>query len=228
MRPTDSAPGRKILILFAHPALEKSRVNRRMILAVEQLPGVTVHDLYETYPDLLVDVRREQELLTQHDVIVFHHPFYWYSSPAIIKEWQDVVLEFNFAYGEDGTALRGKIMMNALTAGGSRAAYEPTGENGYYIRQLLAPFDRTAHLCGMTYLPPYVVHGTHRIDPYAIDDHALQYRRFLELLRDGAITDAQIQELAARPAAELSCINEYLQIRPDAQPAEFAERSDNA
>ena len=75
----------KILILFAHPVLERSRVNRRLLEAVADLPGVTVHDLYERYPTLNIDVEYEQALLLEHDIYVFQHPFYWYSAPAIAK-----------------------------------------------------------------------------------------------------------------------------------------------
>ena len=67
---------RRILILFAHPAREKSRVNRVLSAAVRDLPGVTFHDLYEAYPDFGIDVEREQKLLLEHDVVVFHHPFF--------------------------------------------------------------------------------------------------------------------------------------------------------
>jgi glutathione-regulated potassium-efflux system ancillary protein KefG len=80
---------RRVLILFAHPVLERSRVNRRLLEAVKDLDGVTIQDLYEAYPTLAIDVQREQDLLLAHDVIVFQHPFYWYSVPAILKEWQD-------------------------------------------------------------------------------------------------------------------------------------------
>jgi glutathione-regulated potassium-efflux system ancillary protein KefG len=83
--------------LFAHPVLERSRVNRRLVDAIRGLDGVTIHDLYETYPTMAIDARAEQELLLQHDVYVFQHPFYWYSSPAILKEWQDLVLEHGWA-----------------------------------------------------------------------------------------------------------------------------------
>ena len=76
----------RVLVLFAHPALEKSRVNRHLLRAIEGLPDVTVHDLYEEYPDFQIDAEREQELLRTHDVIVLQHPFYWYSAPALVKE----------------------------------------------------------------------------------------------------------------------------------------------
>ena len=79
------AKPKKILILFAHPRLSTSVVQTAMLNAIEGLENVTFHDLYAAYPDFLIDVKREQELLLAHDVIVFQHPFYWYSVPAILK-----------------------------------------------------------------------------------------------------------------------------------------------
>lgn len=176
-----------ILVLLAHPASRRSRVNRALAAAIRELPGVTLHDLYEAYPELDIDVAREQALLEAHQVVVLQHPFYWYSTPAILKEWQDLVLEHGWAYGHAGTALRGKALLSALTTGGSEDSYRPEGSNRFTIRQLLAPIEQTARLCGMDYLPPFVVHGTHRLTPAEIDHHAADYRRTLEALRDGRL-----------------------------------------
>lgn len=177
----------RILILFAHPALHKSRVNRILIKAVQNLEHVTFHDLYETYPEFDIDVQEEQKLLVQHDVVILHHPFYWYSTPAILKEWQDLVLEHNWAYGSKGNTLRGKKMLTVTTTGGSEAAYQLDGYNRNTIRQLLAPIEQTARLCGMEYLPPFVVHGTHTMSTESILEHAKDYRRTVIGLRDGTI-----------------------------------------
>ena len=149
---------KKILILFAHPAMQKSRVNKRLIEPLSRIEGVTFHDLYDSYPDMYIDVEREKSLLLENDIIIFHHPFYWYSSPAILKEWQDLVLEFGFAYGPGGTALEGKLMMNVISAGASRHAYTSEGHNKYSVREFLRPFEQTANLCHMKYLPPFVLH----------------------------------------------------------------------
>ena len=176
-----------ILILFAHPALEKSRVHRRLAAAVRGLPGVTFHDLYEAYPDFDVDVRREQELLTAHDVVVVQHPFYWYSTPALVKQWEDLVLEHGWAYGREGKALHGKYWLSAITTGGPEAAYQSGQLNRFSIRELLAPLEQTARLCGMPFLPPFVVHGTHRLQPFEIDQACADYRRTIEGLRDGTL-----------------------------------------
>jgi glutathione-regulated potassium-efflux system ancillary protein KefG len=178
----------RILILFAHPALENSRVNRYLIQAVRGLDSVTVHDLYEAYPDFHIDVKFEQDLLLAHDTIVFHHPFYWYSSPAILKEWQDLVLEYGFAYGHEGTALHGKKFLTAITTGGGEQAYCREGYNRFTIRELLAPFEQTAQLCGIEYLPPFIVYGTHKLrEQHQIAKHAEDYRTVIIALRDNTI-----------------------------------------
>jgi len=173
-----------VLILFAHPAFERSRVQRRLVDATADLPGITFHDLYEAYPDFDVDVRREQELLEAHDVVVLQHPFFWYSTPPLVKQWEDLVLEHGWAYGTGGTALQGKRLLSAISTGGPQRAYEEGGYNRYTIRQLLAPLEQTARLCGMEYLPPFVVFGAHLLKPHQMDEAAAQYRRLLEAIRD--------------------------------------------
>ena len=47
---------RRVLVLFAHPVVERSRVNRLLVDAIRDVDGVTFHDLYEAYPTLWIDV----------------------------------------------------------------------------------------------------------------------------------------------------------------------------
>lgn len=182
----DVEPSR-ILILFAHPAYHRSRANRRLVDAARSLSGVTFHDLYELYPDFNVDVRREQEALLAHDIIVFQHPFYWYSAPALLKEWQDLVLEYGFAYGAGGDKLHGKKLLSVSTTGGGEAAYQRDGLNYYTMHELLTPFHQTARFCGMRWLPPFVVQGTLQQDDVYFARSAAAYRDALEGLRDGTL-----------------------------------------
>ncbi len=154
---------KRALILFAHPALEKSRVNKILIQGLDQLDHITFHDLYQAYPDLNIDISREQEFLLIHDIIIFMHPLYWYSTPAILKEWQDLVLTHGWAYGSHGNALKGKILFNVVTTGGPLMAYHHDDPERFDIRQLLAPIEQTARMCKMNYIPPFTVHGTHEI-----------------------------------------------------------------
>ncbi|WP_067664641.1 NAD(P)H-dependent oxidoreductase [Ferrimonas marina] len=146
---------RRILILFAHPSQQRSEVNRPLSRTVRDLPGVTFVDLYHEYPTLEIDVRREQERLRQHDVVLFMFPFYWYSTPAILKEWQDLVLEYGFAYGHHGRELEGKLFLAVVSAGGDASAYSKSGYNHFPVRELMRPLEMTANLCHMRYLPPF-------------------------------------------------------------------------
>jgi glutathione-regulated potassium-efflux system ancillary protein KefG len=169
----------KILVLFAHPMLEKSRVQKALLDAARSVPSASVRDLYEEYPDYDIDVHQEQALLSAHDIIVLQHPFYWYSCPPLMKQWIDLVLEHGWAYGRHGKALVGKKMLNAISAGGGSDAYRPSGLSRHAIREFLLPFEQTALLCNMEYLPPFVVHGTHRASTSDIARQAELYAALL-------------------------------------------------
>ena len=175
---------RKILILFAHPAFHKSRINKELVTSVRHENGITLNDLYENYPDFYIDVEKEKRLLLEHDIIVWHHPFYWYSAPAILKEWFDLVLQHGFAYGTHGRALEGKTAFSVISTGGRKEVYSEEGRNHYTVNQFLIPFRQSANLCRMDYLPPFVVHGSHIISQEGIKAEAKKYLRLMQLMRD--------------------------------------------
>jgi glutathione-regulated potassium-efflux system ancillary protein KefG len=177
----------KVLILQAHPRLNASIVQRAMLAAVAGLDGVTLVDLYARYPDLDIDVKAEQQRLLDHDLIVLQHPFYWYSSPAIIKEWQDLVLENGWAYGPGGTRLAGRCLMSAISTGGTQEAYRHDGRNRFEIAELLSPFNQTAYLCSMAYLAPFVIHSGRRLPAAELSAATESYRDLIVGLRDGRI-----------------------------------------
>lgn len=191
----------RILLLFAHPALERSRVHRKLIERIPRRDGITFQDLYERYPDFNVNVRKEQELLLLSDLVLLQHPFYWYSTPALLKQWQDLVLEHGWAYGTAGTALRGKRMANVLSTGGGAEAYRRDGFNRHTIREFLAPIEQTASLCGMEFLPPYLIQGTHRMTEADIEEAARAYSKMLE-----ALLDDRVDLQAWRAASSLDAI----------------------
>ena len=160
----------KLLVLFAHPSQHRSEVNLPLLNATRQQSDITVVDLYAEYPCYDISIEREQQRLRKHDVIIFMFPLYWYSTPAILKEWQDLVLEHGFAYGHEGTELRNKTMICAVTAGGAEDAYRQAGYNHYNIRELLRPLEQTASLCGMHYLPPFALFGSRT----AVEENRIQ------------------------------------------------------
>lgn len=175
----------RVTVLFFHPFPRRSIVNRALSRAATEVPGVVFRDLYELYPDFSIDVAAEQEALLHTDVVVFQHPFYWYSCPALMKEWLDAVLEIGWAYGEGGDKLQGKQWIQAITSGGPQEAYARTGHNEFTVPELLRPYERTARLCGMKPLEPFLVQGTHRLTQDQIGVSATRYRALLEGLRDG-------------------------------------------
>ena len=184
----------KILILFAHPRFEKSKTNRALLKNIERQEGITLHDLYEQYPDFNIDIDREKELLLAHQIIVWQHPLYMYSAPAMLKQWIDLVLEHGWAHGRDGNNLKDKIIFNALTAGGTREAYAAGQYNNFTIREFLAPFEQTATLCKMIYLPPFAVHGTHLLNAQDLEGYARLYRALLEKLARGEFNIESMQK----------------------------------
>ena len=197
-----------VLVLVAHPRLEHSGVNRTLLAAARALGDrhVEVRDLYALYPDYLIDVAQEQALLVSAKLIVWQHPIHWYSMPPLMKLWLDEVLAFGWAYGPGGTALAGKDLWLVLSTGGPQDSYRPDSYNRYFFDAFLPPYEQTAALCGMRFLPPLVLHGAHRASAETVGAHArlyaarlLDYPRWPEI---AALQDAPPCDVPgdARPA----------------------------
>jgi glutathione-regulated potassium-efflux system ancillary protein KefF len=170
--PTAGAPATgEIYVLAAHPNWRDSRVNRRARDAASSLAGVLVCDLYERYADYCVDVAAEQARLEAASLIVLMHPIQWYSMPPLQKLWVDEVLTYGWAYGTHGTALRGKDLWLVATTGGPESSYHPQGYNRYFFDAFLPPYEQTATLCGMRFLPPLLLHGAHSAPEADIEAH---------------------------------------------------------
>ena len=192
----------KILVLFAHPAFHKSKVNKLIAERMQATDGITFHDLYQAYPESYIDIKREQELLSQHDVVVFQFPLFWYSTPSILKEWQDMVLEHGWAYGSEGNALKDKLFLCLITTGGPELAYQVGQFHNHTINQLLSPLRQTAVLCKMVPLPPFVVFGTHVKEASEVLTQADELMKLLESIRSG---DFKLDE-----AQNLGSLNDYV------------------
>lgn len=190
--PTDS--NTSVLVLIAHPHLAQSRVNRRLMEAALGCGSpVEVRDLYALYPDYLIDVAAEQACLQRARLIVWQHPIHWYHMPALMKLWLDEVLTNGWAYGPEGTALRGKDLWLVLSTGGPEDSYRPDNYNRYFFEAFLPPYEQTAALCGMRFVRPWVLHGAHQVSPDELSAHAGLYAQRLQ-------DHPHWPELAAAPA----------------------------
>lgn len=185
-----------LIVYYAHPGQKHSKVNRYMFAEAKKVDGISLVDLYAEYPRFEIDVDREQARLLNSDVILFQFPLFWYSTPSLIKEWLDLVLELGFAYGVGGDALKNKRLMLAVSAAGSEQAYTPGGYQRYPLRTFLTPLERSAGLCQMMFTPPYVLYESLQASEKGlVTPHAEGYRRLLEAIRDDRFDFAAIDGL---------------------------------
>jgi glutathione-regulated potassium-efflux system ancillary protein KefG len=158
------------LVLLSHPNFDRSKAHRRLFEAIRNLPGVQVRHLEKLYPDGKIDIAAEQAAALRAKRIVFQFPFYWYSTPPMLKRWQDDVLAFGWAYGPGGAQLHGKTLQLVLSTGGPQATYHADGYNRYAIEELLRPLEVTAGLTGMKYAPPMILWGVPNIPGLDVPD----------------------------------------------------------
>lgn len=137
------------LVVYGHPTPESSTANKLIIERLrEQLPDAEFRTVAELKGPAGWDVPAEQEALKRADVVVFVFPFYWYSFPAVLKEWIDDVFTHGFAYGTNGTALEGKRLVFSFTTGGDAADYVKGGKEGWTVEEFLPPFFQIGRFCG--------------------------------------------------------------------------------
>lgn len=177
--PASPLPARSIYVVAAHPDWRRSRVNRRLLHAAQAADQVTVCDLYARYPDYDIAVATEQQALRKAQLIVLLHPVQWYSMPALLKLWLDEVLAHGWAYG-GGHALQGKDLWLVASTGGTESSYHPQGYNRYFFDAFLPPYEQTATLCGMRFLPPMVLHGAHSASNEDVNAHVATFAERLQ------------------------------------------------
>ena len=202
----------RVLVLFAHPRTDRSVANTALVAAARAIDGVELLDLYAEYPDFDIDIDREQRRLLESDSLVLQHPVYWYSSPALLKEWQDLVFEHGFAYGSEGTALAGKVMLQVATCGTAREAYKKRGKYENELRTLFSPFEQTAKFCGMRYLAPFGIFSAEDAEEEKrLDGIVADYSRLLTALRDNTLN---LEKAGAAPL-----LNDILEEAISPEPA---------
>ncbi|MFZ0100594.1 MAG: NAD(P)H-dependent oxidoreductase [Gemmobacter sp.] len=179
----------KTLILLFHPDLTRSRANATMARAAATLPGVEVVDMTAVAPhglDLFRDGEAEAARLLAADRIVLQFPVQWYSTPPLLKAWQDAVLTrmFYLAYDIEGRRLEGTPLMIAATAGNTPEAYTHGGRNLMPMADLLAPLRATAHRCGLVWADPFILYQADKLPPdglaAAATDYAAALTRWIE------------------------------------------------
>lgn len=170
----------KTTIFAFHPSLEsQSNANYALAMAAKAA-GIEVRDMYQLYPTFDIDVKVEQAVLEDTDRIVLQFPMYWYSMPALMKEWFDRVLEYGWAYGSTGNALQGKEVILALTQGAKSEDYAPKGRFQVTTEELLKPIETITFHTGLHFLKPFVVSGTMAISEEDLTKIATDYVAYIQ------------------------------------------------
>jgi len=169
---------KKTLLILSHPNLEESKFNKALIEGIKDLENLTIRHLEEHYGSNIkaFDIEKEQQLLLKHDRVIFQFPWYWYSSPAMIKAYQDEVLTYGFAYGNLGDKLHGKEFKIATTVGSPDFAYEAGGWNLNSMNELLSPFQSMCNLTGMLYTRAFKVHGVATMNDTELEENVKVYK----------------------------------------------------
>ncbi|MDE1525797.1 NAD(P)H-dependent oxidoreductase [Ligilactobacillus salivarius] len=165
----------KTTVFLFHPNLNNSTVNKALAQSLDN--DIEVRDMYGLYPDFKIDVSKEQEVLEATDRVVLQFPMYWYSSPALLKQWEDDVLTYGWAYGSSGDALHGKELVIAVSPGADNYGREDFAK--YTVHELLKPFQAMNRLVGMTYIEPFVTNGASTIDKETLTKQAQAYNKYL-------------------------------------------------
>ena len=143
----------KTLIVIVHPNLKDSKVNKAWIKEAEKYPDkFTIHNLYEVYPNELIDnIEEEQKLIEEHDSLILQFPIYWFNCPPLMKKWLDEVFTDGWAYGKDGNNLENRNIGLAVTAGISENNYSKSGKYKHSLKEVLLPFEITFNYCSANY-----------------------------------------------------------------------------
>jgi len=165
----------KTIVFVFHPDITISRVNKALAKEIGKQENVTVHYVYEAYPNEKIDVRAEQNLLEAHDRIILQFPLYWYSSPPLLKKWLDEILTHGWAYGSKGKKLHKKELLLAVTAGDSKESFTPNGSVKFSLNELLRPFQATSNIIGTSYLEPFTLYKVGHLTDEELSETAKQY-----------------------------------------------------
>lgn len=143
------------------------------------MPDLEVTELYRLYPNGQINASVERARLLRATRLVFQFPLQWYSTPALLKQWEDAVLTPLFYVQPEIAALTaGLPLLAATTTGGPLASYRPGG-TAMTINELFAPLRATARKCEWRWQAPFAVHDVRNLDDASLTQASQAYRHAL-------------------------------------------------
>ncbi|ASW72956.1 hypothetical protein IQ37_05190 [Chryseobacterium piperi] len=173
----------KTLVIVTHPNMKDSVINKRWVEELEKYPEkYSIHELYKAYPDGNIDVKKEQALIESYDKIIFQFPFYWFSSPPLLKKWFDEVFAFGWAFGTDsGYKVGGKKIGLLISTGISEEGYSAAGKQKYTMKEMTRPFELTFNYVKADYKGLFVYYGMEvNPSPEWVESSVSGYMNFIE------------------------------------------------
>ena len=172
----------KTVVIVGHPEAEKSGTQAFLKAAAAGV-GVDWHQLERPF-----DLASERKRLWQADRIVLEFPLYWYSVPAILKEWEDALFDRHLL-GPDGDRLAGKELGVVVNTGQPLADFTAGGKQSFTLSEYLRPIEGLAKACQMKYMAPLAIGQF----AYQSDDEKqallVRYQQYLTLERPGRFSD---------------------------------------
>ncbi|MGX6962912.1 NAD(P)H-dependent oxidoreductase [Vagococcus xieshaowenii] len=166
----------KTLIILSHPDVAGSTTQQFLMAATQTLENVTLHHLEKHYPTGKIDRVYEQALLAEHDRIIFQFPLYWYSSPSLLKEWQDVVLD-----EKKITDWQGKEFGIVVIAGVAKKEYQAGGREIFTMDELMRPYQAIANKFKWQYLPIFGIYQFAYMTETCKQKLLIRYQQYLML-----------------------------------------------
>ena len=142
----------KVIVVVGHNSYKTSFANKYLVEYLKKNKlikhEVEFDILSENYPDMKIDVKKEQEKLSKADIIVLQYPIHWYGWPTIMQKWLEDVWTYGWAYGSKGGALKGKKMLSCATVGAPEEGYK---KPLYSANELFNNDANSARYVGMTW-----------------------------------------------------------------------------
>lgn len=171
-----------ILYVYTHP--DQHSLNAELMrngLKSLQDAGheVILSDLYAR--EFSLDT--EQFKISRANHIIFQFPLWWFSMPAIMKDWMDRVFTKGFAYDTgkmftDGL-LRGKTASLTITMQSPLSSYKNDGVHGHELDDFLLPIQHTLRFTGIETLPSFTVYDAHQLDEVRFQSVMQEYKNYL-------------------------------------------------
>ena len=179
----------------------------RLVDAIRDLDGVTVHDLYEAYPTSTSTCSASSSCCSSTTSSSSSTRSTGTARPRSSRSGRTSCSSTAGPTAPGGT--RAARQDHAATRSPPAAPSRRTSKGGYNrftMRELLAPCDQTAHLCGMRFLAPFVVHAAPPLGRRRTSRRGrASYRRLIEALRDGRL-DLESRRASPRTSHDLDAL----------------------